>query len=152
MQRWDDALADYNKAIELYPDFAKAYMNRAFVELQLGMTRASKEDYRTARTKVAEYEKATAGGANFSDTTRKYSSLLALDADFARGGGFDDEMLQHRDVDINLKPLYRFVLTDQADNTNYALAHRYENRLLDRFLCEGAASGGNPVPPPPTFR
>ena len=136
MERWDDALADYNKAIELYPDFAKAYMNRAFVELQMGMTRASKEDYRTARAKVAEYEKATAGGADFSDTTRKYSNLLALDADFARNGGFEDEMLRHRDVDINLKPLYRFVLTDARDDANYALAHRYENRLLDTFFAK----------------
>ena len=134
MQRWDDALADYNKAIELYPDFAKAYMNRAFVELQLGMNRASREDYRTARAKVAEYEKATAGGANFSDTTRKYSTLLALDADFARSGGFEDEMLRHRDVDINLKPLYRFALVMERESGNKALEHRYENRLLDNFL------------------
>ena len=137
MQRWDDALADYNKAIELYPDFAKAYMNRAFVELQLGMNRASREDYRTARAKVAEYEKATAGGANFSDTTRKYSSLLALDADFARSGGFEDEMLRHRDVDINLKPLYRFILAESRESAgNYALEHRYENRLLDSFIAD----------------
>ncbi len=136
MQRWDDALADYNKAIELYPDFAKAYMNRAYVELQLGMNRASKEDYRIARTKVAEYEKATAGGADFSDTTRKYSNLLALDADFARGGNFEDEMLRTRDVDIKLKPLYRFVLIQERDDANYALAHKYENRLLDTFLAQ----------------
>ncbi len=136
MQRWDDALADYNQAIDLYPDFAKAYMNRAYVELQMGMTRASKEDYRIARAKVAEYEKATAGGADFSDTTRKYSNLLALDADFARNGGFEDEMLRHRDVDIKLKPLYRFVLTESRDHANYALEHRYENKLLDAFLTE----------------
>ena len=134
MQRWDDALADYNKAIELYPDFAKAYMNRAYVELQMGMSRASKEDYRTARKKVAEYEQATAGGADFSDTTRKYSSLLALDADFARSGGFENELLRHRDVDINLKPLYRFALVESREDTRYALAHRYENRLLEGFL------------------
>ncbi|MBO6097647.1 MAG: tetratricopeptide repeat protein, partial [Bacteroidales bacterium] len=135
MQRWDDALADYNKAIELYPDFAKAYMNRAYVELQMGMNRASKEDYRIARAKVADYEKATAGGADFSDTTRKYSSLLALDADFARGGNFEDEMLRHRDVDINLKPLYRFaVVENRTIAGSYALEHRYENRLLDNFI------------------
>ena len=135
MQRWDDALADYNKAIELYPDFAKAYMNRAYVELQLGMTRASKEDYRTARAKVADYEKATAGGADFSDTTRKYSSLLALDADFARGGDFENEMLRHRDVDINLKPLYRFAVAGSREVAgSYVIEHRYENRLLDAFI------------------
>ena len=134
MERWDDALADYNKAIELYPDFAKAYQNRAYVELQMGMTRASKEDYRIARTKVAEYQKATSGGADFSDTTKKYSNLLAFDADFARNGGFEDEMLRHRDVDINLKPLYRFAVVEESDNANYALEHRYENRLLDNFV------------------
>ena len=134
MERWDDALADYNKAIELYPDFAKAYMNRAYVELQMGMTRASREDYRTARRKVAEYEKATSSGADFSDTTKKYSSLLALDADFARSGGFEDEMLRHRDVDINLKPLYRFVIAGASGAGNNILEHRYENKLLDTFM------------------
>ena len=151
MQRWDDALADYNKAIELYPDFAKAYQNRAYVELQMGMTRASKEDYRIARTKVAEYQKATSGGADFSDTTKKYSNLLAFDAEFARNGGFEDEMLRHRDVDINLKPLYRFGVVEETDNANYALEHRYENRLLDNFV-SGAPlpvaiiSGGDKIP------
>ena len=133
MGRWEDALADYNKAIELYPDFAKAYMNRAYAELQLGMNRASREDYKTGRRKVAEYRaKNAAGQAEFADTTRKYSSLLALDAEFAKHN-FDDEMLQHRDVDINLKPLYKFVLTSEKDRTNYALEHRYENPLLERF-------------------
>ncbi len=136
MSRWDDALADYNKAIELYPDFAKAYMNRAYVELQLGMNRASKEDYRIARSKVAEYEKATAGGADFSDTTRKYSNLLALDADFARSGGFEDEMLRHRDVDINLKPLYRFAISGKRDEATHVLEHKFENRLLDNFFAQ----------------
>ena len=133
MERWDDALADYNKAIELYPDFAKAYMNRAYAELQLGMNRASREDYKTGRRKVAEYRaKNASGAAEFADTTKKYSSLLTLDAEFAKHD-FDDEMLQHRDVDINLKPLYKFVLASGRDDTNYALEHRYENPLLDRF-------------------
>ena len=133
MGRWDDALADYNKAIELYPDFAKAYMNRAYAELQLGMTRASREDYKTGRRKVAEYRAKNASGeAEFADTTKKYSSLLALDAEFAKHD-FDDEMLQHRDVDISLKHLYKFVLTAEKDRANYALEHRYENPLLERF-------------------
>ncbi len=133
MERWEDALADYNKAIELYPDFAKAYMNRSYVELQLGMTRASKEDYKTANRKIQEYRNKTSfEGASFADTTKKYSSLLALDADFAKKD-FDDELLQHRDVDINLRPFYRFVMDDTRDRTVYALERRYENPLLDRF-------------------
>ena len=130
MGRWDDALADYNKAIELYPDFAKAYLNRSWVELQLGMKRASKEDYRTAQQKVAQYR--STSEVDFADTTRKYNALLALDADFAKKD-FDDEMLQHRDVDIRLKPLYKFVLTARRGE-NLALVRRYENPLLERFL------------------
>ena len=134
MGRWEDALADYNKAIELYPDFAKAYMNRSYVELQLGMNRASREDYKTANRKVQEYRNKTGfDGVSFADTTQKYNTLLALDADFAKKD-FDDELLQHRDVDINLRPLYKFVLTDSRDDTFYALERRYENPLLDRFL------------------
>lgn len=131
MGRWQDALADYNKAIELYPDFAKAYMNRAFVEQKLGLLRASKADYETARKKVAEYHvKTSSGEASFADTTKKYSALLALDADFAKKD-FDDELLQHRDIDIRLKPLFKFRLA--KNNESRALSRRYENPLIEHF-------------------
>lgn len=133
MERWQDALEDYDKAIELYPDFAKAYMNRSYVELQLGQMTRSRQDYETAQRKVREYRsKVDNEGASFADTTRKYSSLLAFDADFAKKD-FDNELLQHRDVDINLKPLYKFVLSRSRDDVNYALSRRYENALLARF-------------------
>lgn len=133
MGRWQDALADYNKAIELYPDFAKAYMNRAYVENMLGLKRASKADYETARKKIAEYRsKSAEGEASFADTTRKYSSLLALDADFAKKD-FDDELLQHRDIDIRLKPLYKFRLAKADESARRALSRHYENPLIERF-------------------
>ncbi len=136
MERWRDALEDYDKAIDLYPDFAKAYMNRSYVENMLGMKSASKKDYETAQKKISEYrEKTGSGEVSFADTTRKYSSLLALDADFAKKD-FDDEMLQHRDVDIRLRPLYRFKLSDERDNVQYALKTRYENALIDKFKAE----------------
>lgn len=134
MERWQDAMEDYDKAIELYPDFAKAYMNRSFVENKLGLMKESKEDYETANRKVREYrEKNVTDEASLADTTKKYSSLLALDAEFAQKD-FDDELLQHRDIDIRLKPLYKFSLSRTRDNVKYALRNRYENPLLDRFL------------------
>ena len=140
MSRWRDALEDYDKAIELYPDFAKAYLNRSYVENMLGMTRQSREDYQTAQRKVQEYRATNARDeGSFADTTKKYSSLLALDADFAKKD-FDNELLQHRDVDIRLKPLYRFTLSAERDDVRYALRNRYENALLDRFIAE------SPVP------
>ena len=45
-------------------------------------------------------------------------------------------MLQHRDIDVKLRPLYRFVLADSKDNVNYALRFRYENALIDRMLAD----------------
>ena len=81
MGRYQDALEDYDRAIELYPDFAKAYMNRSYVKNMLGDMAGSKEDYRIAQEKVAEYRTASSKDADsFADTTRKYSSLIALDA------------------------------------------------------------------------
>ena len=133
MGLYKNALEDYDKAIELYPDFAKAYMNRAYVRNLLGDFKASKKDYDIAQQKVREYrEKNISDAGSFADTTKKYSSLLSLDAEFAQKD-FDDELLQHRDIDIRLRPLYRFVITGQKDDTRYALARAYENSLIDRF-------------------
>ena len=132
MGRWQDALEDYNKSIELYPDFAKAYLNRSYVENMLGRTRESRADYQLAQQKVREY-RARSGEASFADTTRKYSSLLALDADFAKKD-FDNELLQHRDIDIRLRPLYKFSLAPERENRNVALSRQYENALVDRFI------------------
>ena len=132
--RYRDALEDYDKAISLYPDFAKAYMNRAYVKNLLGDYASSRQDYETAREKVQEYrQKTTSGEASFADTTRKYNALLALDADFAQKD-FNDELLQHRDIDVRLRPLYRFVLAEKKPEVQYALEHTYENPLISRFM------------------
>ena len=132
MGRYQDALEDYDRAIALYPDFAKAYMNRAYVKNLLGRTRSSKEDYRTAQKKVQEYRAKNATDAgSFADTTKKYSSLLALDADFAKKD-FNDELLQHRDVDVKLRPMYRWRLCSES-TARMALSNRYENPDVDRF-------------------
>ncbi len=134
--RYRDALEDYDKAIDLYPDFAKAYMNRAYVKNLLGEYASSKQDYDTARQKVQEYRrKNVAGEISMADTTRKYNSLLALDAEFAQKD-FNDELLQHRDIDVRLRPLYRFRLSEKKQDVQYALEHRYENPLVSRFISE----------------
>lgn len=130
---YENALEDYDVAIELYPDFAKAYMNRAYVKNLMGDFKASKKDYDIARKKVQEYrEKNVSDAGSFADTTKKYSSLLSLDAEFAKKD-FDDELLQHRDIDIRLRPFYKFVLTGVKDVTSYALDKVYENPLIRRF-------------------
>ena len=129
--RWRSALADYDRAIELYPDFAKAYQNRSYVENQLGMKKQSKADYQTAQKKIAEYRSGKQTG-EFADTSRRFNSLLALDADFAKKD-FNDELLQHRDIDIRLRPMYRFTAADKRQDGEVAFSNRYENRDVDRF-------------------
>jgi tetratricopeptide (TPR) repeat protein len=99
----------------------------------MGRYKASKSDYDTAQKKVAEYRaKNVSDAGSFADTTKKYSSLLSLDAEFAKKD-FNDELLQHRDIDIRLRSFYKFVLTGEKDNTSYALNRRYENPLVARF-------------------
>lgn len=133
MGMYRSALEDYDKAIDLYPDFAKAYMNRAYVNNLLGNFKDSKKDYDTAQKKVQEYRAKNASDAgSFADTTKKYSALISLDADFAKKD-FNDELLQHRDIDIRLRPMYRFILTGKKDDTNYALDRGYRNPLVDMF-------------------
>lgn len=138
MGRWQDALEDYDRAIELYPDFAKAYMNRSYVKNMLGDLKSSKEDYDVAQQKVREYRNSAETGS-FADTTKKYSSLIALDAEFAKKD-FNDELLQHRDIDIRLKPLYKVQMTTERSEGRHALANEYENPLIDRFFAD------SPVP------
>ncbi|MBR5856850.1 MAG: tetratricopeptide repeat protein [Bacteroidales bacterium] len=133
--RYRDAMDDYSQAINLYPDFAKAYYNRSYVKSQLGQYTSAKKDYEIAEAKVREYRAKTSdsiGVAMFADTAKKYDRLLALDADFAKKD-FDNELLQHRDVDIRLKPLFRFNLTDR-DRGLIALERRYEDKEMERFI------------------
>ena len=133
MGKYQDALDDYDKAIALYPDFAKAYMNRSYVKNLLGRQRSSRDDYNTALRKIKEYrQKNVSEAGSFADTTRKYNSLIALDADFAKKN-FNDEILQYRDVDVQLRPLYKFALAEKVSE-NVALAKRYENKNVDRFI------------------
>ena len=133
--RWRDAMDDYSKAINLYPDFAQAYMNRAYAKNMLGQYNSSKKDYEIAQKKIAEYKARSADSTDavaFADTSRKFDALLALDADFAKKD-FDNELLQYRDVDIRLKPLFKFSAVDTAQQINY-LNRRYEDAALEQFM------------------
>ncbi len=135
MGRFRDAMDDYSKAINLYPDFAKAYMNRSYAKTQLGQFNSAKKDAEIAEAKIREYKQRTGdslGRAAFADTTKKYDKLLALDADFAKKD-FDNELLQHRDVDIRLKPLFKFNVS-KPDKVMMALERRYENEKVEKFV------------------
>lgn len=130
--RLKSALHDYDRAIELYPDFAKAYQNRSYVENLLGMKEQSKADYLTAQKKIQEYNSSKESGS-FADTTRKYNSLISLDAEFAKKD-FDDELLQNRDINIKLKPLYRVTFAESRPSERQALKWDYENSAITALV------------------
>ncbi len=135
MGRFRDAMNDYSQAINLYPDFAKAYYNRSYAKNQLGQFNSAKKDYEIAEQKVREYRAKTSdslGMAMFADTAKKYDKLLALDADFAKKD-FNNELLQHRDIDIRLKPLFKFNLSGE-NRVLMALENHYENSEMDQFI------------------
>jgi len=69
--------------------------------------------------------------AAFADTTQRFDKLLALDADFAKRD-FNNDLLQYRDVDIRLKPLYKF-LVGVAD-LPLTLEHTYFYPNMERFI------------------
>lgn len=132
--RYWDAVHDYDKAIELYPDFAKAYMNRSYLKNLMGLYDDSKKDFETAQQKIREYQEkiSTAQGASaFADTSKQFSSLLSLDAEFAKRD-FDDELLQYRDIDVRLRPMYRIMPGHKAPWSR--LDKSYENLVADSVL------------------
>ena len=136
--KYRQAIQDYNRAIELYPDFAKAYINRSYANSMLGQWKAAKEDRDLANSKIQEYRAKTStdeGYADFADTTKKYNSLLALDADFAKKN-FDNELLQYREVDIRLKPLFQFLPHKESgeEMATAGIGSRLIHEKYDEFL------------------
>lgn len=132
--RFQDAVEDYSRAIALYPDFANAYLNRSVAQQRLGRMDASKSDYNTAKKKIDEYKASNNKSAgSYADTTKKYSALLRFDAEFAKKD-FNDELLQNREIDGRLRPLYRFAPSGSESSATFALEGKYENMLLDYFL------------------
>ena len=134
LEQYQNAMDDYSEAINLYPDFAKAYMNRSYVKNQLGQFKSAQIDYNIAQAKVQAYKSTVRDSTKYSlfaDTTKKYDNLLALDADFAKKD-FNNELLQHRDIDVNLKPLYKFVVVPE-NKIAMALERTYENKQVDDF-------------------
>ena len=70
----EDAIADYDEAIRLKPDFAEAYYNRGFAKAALGRNDGTREDLETALE--------LAQNANDTDLVVEVKQLLRdLDAD-----------------------------------------------------------------------
>ena len=130
-----DAMDDYSQAINLYPDFANAYINRSYVKNQLGQYNSAKSDYEIAQKKIRDYKSRvgdTTLASALADTAKKFDRLLTLDADFAKKD-FSNELLQYKDVDIRLKPLFKFRAAPEGEML-MALENRYEDKDMQNFI------------------
>lgn len=122
-----DAVKDYGRAINLYPDFANAYMNRSYIKRRLNDMKGAKADYDIAQKKIKEY-RSRLNDSTFSiyaDTSKKFNSIMSFDA------SFDEDLLQNRQVDIKLRPLYRIEI--QNIDTLPLLQKAYFYPAYDRF-------------------
>ena len=105
----ESAVEDYSKAIELYPDFANAYLNRSRLRYLLKDESGSRRDRDIAQRKIAEY-KTRLSDSTFSiyaDTTHRFDRLLSFDANVA-GSTFGRIASKTADNRLPLLPLFRF--------------------------------------------
>lgn len=136
MNRYRDAMDDYSQCINLYPDFAKAYMNRAYAKAHLGQYNSARRDEEIAREKVKEYRYKTRDSVSaqiFADTTKRFDQMISLESDFAKRDFSNNELLQYRDVDIQLKPLFKFSLAEKRPE-RMAMDRRFESLKMEDFI------------------
>ena len=108
----EKAVKDYTSAIELYPDFANAYIYRGQLRELLRDPQGARSDRETARRKIAEYRSRLSDSTYsiFADTTQRFDRLLSFDSKFA-GSSFD-RITGHNGghEEMRLLPLFKFTL------------------------------------------
>ena len=108
----EEAVKDYTSAIELYPDFANAYIYRGQLRELLRDPQGARSDRETARRKIAEYRSRLSDSTYsiFADTTQRFDRLLSFDSKFA-GSSFD-RITGHNGghEEMRLLPLFKFTL------------------------------------------
>ena len=133
----EKAIEDYSRAINLYPDFANAYLNRSQLRMMMGDMKGAQSDHKAANEKIAEYKSrlsdSTATPSIYADTTHKFDKLLSFDAN-ASGGKFEQiaDNATTTDVGTKLIPLFKFTLT-QRDSAIVARNSIYHVQRLEDF-------------------
>lgn len=130
----EEAVKDYTKAIELYPDFANAYLYRSNLRFLMSDDKGAEADKKIADKKIAEY-RSKLNDSTFSiyaDTSRKFNQLLAFDSQIpGRHMSGDGETEEH----ISMMPLFRFALVT-PDPEEIGTVNRYYVEQLELFKKE----------------
>ncbi|MDE6374254.1 MAG: tetratricopeptide repeat protein [Alistipes sp.] len=108
----EKAIEDYTSAIELYPDFANAYIYRGRLRELLHDARGARADRNTAQRKIAEYRSRLSDSTYsiYADTTQRFDRLLSFETKLS-GASFD-KIAGHNGgrEEMRLLPLFKFSL------------------------------------------
>lgn len=138
----DNAIDDYSRAIELYPDFANAYLYRSNLKTFKKDKKGSLADRNMAAKLLSEYS-TSVGKKEFdtyADTSKRFSAIMSFDNDFDKD---NLKRLSSSSVSqIKSKPMYRFVIDPVIDTIIKAYDPRtYGNAKLDKFIRESGIEG-----------
>lgn len=111
----EKAAEDYTRAIELYPDFAAAYINRSLIKQLLHDNKGARQDRLTAERKIAEYrlrlQDSTFSASEYADTSQRFNRLLSFDTSLS---GKAAGRLSSSEKNITLLPQFRFTLREDS--------------------------------------
>lgn len=130
---YEAAIRDYSRAIELYPDFANAYLGRSSLRYMTNDLEGSRSDKQTAERKIAEY-RSKLNDSTFSiyaDTSRRFNQLLSFESEFA---GNRYESLNAKTGNIALLPMFKFSLMTADTLPRPNLPGQYYVEQSERFL------------------
>lgn len=130
---YEAAIRDYSRAIELYPDFANAYLGRSSLRYMTNDLEGSRSDKQTAERKIAEY-RSKLNDSTFSiyaDTSRRFNQLLSFESEFA---GNRYESLNAKTGNIALLPMFKFSLMTADTLPRPNLPGQYYVEQSEQFL------------------
>ena len=133
MGDYEAAIRDYSRAIELYPDFANAYLGRSSLRYMTNDLEGSRSDKQTAERKIAEY-RSKLNDSTFSiyaDTSRRFNQLLSFESEFA---GNRYESLNAKTGNIALLPMFKFSLMTADTLPRPNLPGQYYVEQSEQFL------------------
>ena len=128
----EKAVADYTSAIDLYPDFANAYIYRGQLRQLLRDPKGARQDQEIARKKIAEYRSRLSDSTYsiYADTTQRFDRLLSFDSKFS--ASTFDRIAGHNggQEEMRLLPLFKFTLM-QPDTA--IVVERYRLQRVEDF-------------------
>jgi tetratricopeptide (TPR) repeat protein len=130
----EEALKDFTRAIELYPDFANAYLNRSHLHYLKGNRSAARADQEEAQRKIAAYRSRLSDSTYsiYADTTQHFDRLLSFDSKLS-SVGFERITRGNNEGELRLIPLFKFTFT-KPDSILVALRKAYHAQRVSDFM------------------